>query len=475
MINRFLIDHDKPALLAIARPVVKKNLSALLHAFGRSKELQDRANLVIFAGNRGDLSELEPESANIVKEILYLVDLYDLYGKVALPKSHQPADIPAIYAYAWYRRGVFVNPALNEPFGLTLLEAAATALPIIATDSGGPNDIVEICQNGELVDPNDPDEIAQTALRIVGDPALWDAYSNEGFRAVRRFDWRSHANRYHRLLHAVVKRQGLTEPAPKELLVTDIDNTLLGSRPALAEFTAWFGMQDRLGFAIASGRSLHSALSVLEQEDAPLPDIMITSVGSEIYYREEEHPAYVPDLAWRDHIREDWQPEKIIGALETIADLRPQSPLEQRDFKLSYIASRKADFKAIVEAALDRENLPATVVFSHGRYLDVLPKRASKGAAVAFVIQRLGLPPSRVFVSGDSGNDIDMLQRMPNAILVANYRDGLGNHPALGHCFIAPRRFARGIVDGIAHFRAKNAGADGVTEADDQREAVASS
>ncbi|WP_158802560.1 MULTISPECIES: HAD-IIB family hydrolase [unclassified Acidisoma] len=475
MINRFLVNHDKPPLLTLARPVVKKNIAALLHAFGESKALQEKANLVIFVGNRDDLNDLEPESAGILKDILYLIDLYDLYGKVALPKSHQPADVPAIYAYAWYRRGIFVNPALNEPFGLTLLEAAAVGLPIIATDSGGPNDIVEICQNGELVDPNDPGEIAASALRILNDEALWQDYSSEGFRAVRRFDWRSHANRYHRLLGAVIKQEGQQQPAPRELLVCDIDNTLLGSRPALAEFSEWFGTQHKLGFAIASGRSLHSALSVLEQEEAPLPDIMITSVGSEIYYRQPDHPSYVPDLEWADWISENWEREQIIDALQDIPGLRPQSPLEQRRFKLSYIAHGKGDFKARVEEALQAHNLSASVAFSHNRYLDVLPRRASKGTAVEFVGKRLGLANARIFVAGDSGNDIEMLRTMPNSIIVANFRDGLGSHEALSHCFIAPRRHARGVVDGVTHFRTNSAASARLAAASDDQEAMAGS
>ena len=45
-----------------------------------------------------------------------------------------------------------MNPALTEPFGLTLLEASSCGLPIIATDDGGPKDIHSKCENGLLVD-----------------------------------------------------------------------------------------------------------------------------------------------------------------------------------------------------------------------------------------------------------------------------------------------------------------------------------
>ena len=124
----FLQDPGKPALLALARPVARKNLAALLRAYGESPALQSRANLVLMAGTREDIDALDGDMAATLREILVLIDRYDLYGRVAYPKTHDPEDVPAIYAYARVRGGLFVNPALNEPFGLTLLEASASGL-----------------------------------------------------------------------------------------------------------------------------------------------------------------------------------------------------------------------------------------------------------------------------------------------------------------------------------------------------------
>lgn len=453
LINRFLTHPEKPALIAIARPVAKKNLAMLVKAYGESPQLQEMANLILIAGNRSDISDLEPEISNSLSEILRLIDLYDLYGKIAYPKVHLPSDVPAIYGYAQYRRGIFINPALNEPFGLTLLEAAAVGIPIIATDSGGPNDIVEICRNGELVDPSSPDDIAQAAIRILADPALWDSYAAAGARAVKRFDWRSHAKRYLRLAEAVTGSEGIGVRQPRELLVSDIDNTLLGSRDALTEFSEWLAGEPEMAFAIASGRSFHSAMSVLEQEDAPLPDIMITSVGSEIYYRAENGPEYRADPEWAEWIAEGWDRAGILAALQELPGIRPQSPLEQRRFKLSYLSPANPDAAATIAERLIAAGLQATVMGSHARYIDILPPRASKGTAVEFVRKRLGLVTRQVYVAGDSGNDVEMLRLLPNAIVVGNFCDQLRSRPELDHCHFAPRRYARGILDGVAYFR----------------------
>lgn len=456
MIGRFLRQPEKPVLLAIARPVEKKNLAGLLHAFGQSQGLRDRANLVLIAGTRTDIAALEAESADCLREILALIDLYDLYGSIAYPKAHDPDDVPAIYAYARARRGIFVNPALNEPFGLTLLEAAAAGLPIIATENGGPNDIVELCQNGVLINPNEPGAIAEAALRILGEPDLWQRYASAGADAVGRFDWTSHALRYHRLVRAVIAKRGRREVRARELLVCDIDNTLVGSKEAISDFSAWHARQRDTLLAVATGRSFHSALSVLEQESAPLPDWMITSVGSEIYIRAAEGPNYEADQAWAAWIDHEWDRDAIVEALSDVSALRPQAALEQRRFKISYLVGKGETLLEAVEERLRRADLRCSIIFSHGRYLDILPARASKGAAVAFLRRKLNLEKAAVIVAGDSGNDREMLRSSAQGIIVANFCDDLDRLPDLAHCHVAERPYAWGVMEGVAHFRGQS-------------------
>jgi len=95
-IDRFLHEPGKPALLALARPVARKNLGALVRAYGESPALQARANLVLIAGTRQDIDALDGDMADTMREILVLIDRYDLYGRVAYPKTHGPEDAPAL-------------------------------------------------------------------------------------------------------------------------------------------------------------------------------------------------------------------------------------------------------------------------------------------------------------------------------------------------------------------------------------------
>ncbi|MEE4210364.1 MAG: glycosyltransferase, partial [Parvularcula sp.] len=237
-VSRFLCQPDRPIILAIARPVRKKNLLGLVEAYAAHAELRHEANLVIVAGCRSHLSELEDECREVIEELIAAVETHDLYGHVAYPKSHEPSDIPAYYALARESGGVFVNPALNEPFGLTLLEAAASHLPVVATDSGGPNDIVERCENGVLVRPTDRTAITDACLSIITDRRRWVRYASAGGEAAGAYDWQAHCDIYHRLLKDLIAPSRRAPPWGR-LLVCDIDNTLLGDREALREFLRW--------------------------------------------------------------------------------------------------------------------------------------------------------------------------------------------------------------------------------------------
>ena len=449
-IDRFLDDPAKPAVLALARPVARKNLATLVRAFGENRALQARANLVIVAGTREDIDTLDGDMAATMRDLLVLIDRYDLYGRVAYPKTHRPEDVPAIYAHARARGGLFVNPALNEPFGLTLLEASAAGLPLVATDSGGPNDIVETCGNGLLVDPRAPEAIAEACLRILGDPALYARCVAGGARAAAAYDWDRHAARYHVLLRALLAPEP-PAAAPRQLLVCDIDNTLVGCDAALGIFRRWRSRQAGLAFGVATGRSFHSAMAVLEQQASPRPQVMITSVGSEIYHLDANGVTYTADAAWRRTIEPGWDRPAVQAALAGLSGLSPQGPLEQRALKLSYFGDPAAARR--VRACLAQAGLAARVIHSHGRYLDVLPESASKGTAVDHVRALYDLPEHAVFVAGDSGNDIEMLGARVQAIIVANYSDDLASHAALKHSYVARRTHARGIIEGVSHFR----------------------
>ncbi|CAM6120834.1 unnamed protein product [Calypogeia fissa] len=195
-ILRFFTNPHKPMILALARPDPKKNITKLLAAFGECRPLRELANLTLIMGNRDDIDSMSGGNANVLLHALKLIDKYDLYGQVAYPKHHTQSDVPEIYRLAAKTKGVFINPALVEPFGLTLIEAAAHGLPMVATKNGGPVDIQKALNNGLLVDPHNQKEIADALLKLVSDRTMWTDCRRNGLKNIHCYSWPEHCRTY---------------------------------------------------------------------------------------------------------------------------------------------------------------------------------------------------------------------------------------------------------------------------------------
>ncbi|KAG6740316.1 hypothetical protein POTOM_055762 [Populus tomentosa] len=195
-IMRFFSNPRKPMILALARPDPKKNITTLVKAFGECRPLRELANLTLIMGNRDDIDEMSGANASYLLSVIKLVDKYDLYGQVAYPKHHRQSDVPDIYRLAAKTKGVFINPAFIEPFGLTLIEAAAYGLPMVATKNGGPVDIHRVLDNGLLVDPHDQKSIADALLKLVSDKQLWARCRQNGLKNIHLFSWPEHCKAY---------------------------------------------------------------------------------------------------------------------------------------------------------------------------------------------------------------------------------------------------------------------------------------
>lgn len=195
-VMRFLTNPHKPMILALSRPDPKKNITTLLKAFGECRPLRELANLTLIMGNRDDIDEMTGGNASVLITVLKLIDKYDLYGLVAYPKHHKQTDVPDIYRLAAKTKGVFINPALVEPFGLTLIEAAAHGLPMVATKNGGPVDIQRALNNGLLVDPHDQQAIADALLKLVSEKNLWHDCRRNGWKNIHLYSWPEHCRTY---------------------------------------------------------------------------------------------------------------------------------------------------------------------------------------------------------------------------------------------------------------------------------------
>lgn len=84
---------------------------------------------------------------------------------------------------------VFVLPGLSEGFPVTILEAMACGLPVVATRVGGLPDIIEDSINGYLVEAMDQEQIAEALLKILQDERLRKEISNNNRETAGRYTW----------------------------------------------------------------------------------------------------------------------------------------------------------------------------------------------------------------------------------------------------------------------------------------------
>ncbi|HEY9617862.1 MAG TPA: sucrose-phosphate phosphatase [Microcoleaceae cyanobacterium] len=241
------------------------------------------------------------------------------------------------------------------------------------------------------------------------------------------------------------------------LLVTDLDNTLVGDDQAMLELNQQLSHhRQHYGSKIvySTGRSpiryqeLATAKPLLE------PNILIAAVGTEIYVNGSDRP----DPRWADILSQGWDREQIVAMTAHLADLTPQADTEQRPFKVSYFLSPSAAIEVMprLETLLAEQSLEVQLIYSGSLDLDILPSRANKGRAMAFVGQDLGIAPSQTVACGDSGNDIALFADRPErGIIVGNAMSELlewhyanpnpDRYLAKAHC-------AGGILEGLNHF-----------------------
>jgi sucrose-phosphate synthase len=292
------------------------------------------------------------------------------------------------------------------------------------------------------------------------DRERWKRWAENGLNgAHKHFSWDAHAANYmdaiHELLGTKHKARPIVPPKSRlptvdRIVVCDVDDTLLGDDEAM------HALADRLrqaganvGFGVATGRRIESVLKAISDHRLPTPDLLITSVGTEIYYGHQ----LVKDRGWERHTDYRWEPEALLEAMQAFDGLKLQPATEQRSHKISYyVDAVKAPKPREVIRYLRQHDLHANVVYSHSAFLDLLPIRASKGLALGYLAAKWGLPPERMLVAGQSGNDADMLLGNRLGVVVGNFTRELARLRGRPRIFFAKGTHAWGVLEGLEHY-----------------------
>ncbi len=189
-----LSDPEKPAIFTMARFDRIKNITGLIEAFGQSKTLQEECNLIFAAGSIDEKDSGDREEREEIRKAHKLIRKYNLKEKIRWLPSIEKRETGAVYRLIADRGGVFVQPALFEAFGLTILEAMLSGLPTFGPKFGGPSEIIIDGKCGFLLNTSQPELMArelETFFRKVKEEeAYWKEISDKGIERVRTaFTW----------------------------------------------------------------------------------------------------------------------------------------------------------------------------------------------------------------------------------------------------------------------------------------------
>jgi glycosyltransferase involved in cell wall biosynthesis len=165
----------------------KKNVSALVEAFAR---LPNNSLPLVLAG------EHKWDFVDVAERISAL----RLSQRILCPGKIADEDLPAMYQGAL----AFVHPSRYEGFGLQLVEAMASGVPVLASETTSLPEVLG--GSGLLFDPEDPDSIARQMERIVQDPALRSALAERSRQRASFFSWYKAAEQTLRLYMELLGR-----------------------------------------------------------------------------------------------------------------------------------------------------------------------------------------------------------------------------------------------------------------------------
>ncbi|KAJ6752712.1 SUCROSE SYNTHASE 5 [Salix koriyanagi] len=166
----YLEDKKKPIIFSMARLDTVKNLTGLTEWYGKNKRLRGLVNLVIVGGFFDPNKSKDREEMAEIKKMHELIEKYQLKGQIRwIAAQTDRKRNGELYRCIADSKGAFVQPALYEAFGLTVIEAMNCGLPTFATNQGGP-------------------------AEIIVDPGHWNKYSLEGLKRINEcYTWKIYA------------------------------------------------------------------------------------------------------------------------------------------------------------------------------------------------------------------------------------------------------------------------------------------
>lgn len=194
-------DKEKTPIFVMSRLDKIKNVTGFVECYARNTKLHDMANVIVVAGKLNPDDAVDEEEKTEIIRFYEILDKYELHSLLRwIPVTFKRNDVGEVYRILADIGGIFVQPALFEAFGLTVLEAMASGLPTFATKFGGPSEIIQHGINGFLINPTIHKEMSQKIIDFLQQCSenthYWEAISKQAIERVSSaFNWNLYSKR----------------------------------------------------------------------------------------------------------------------------------------------------------------------------------------------------------------------------------------------------------------------------------------
>lgn len=234
---------------------------------------------------------------------------------------------------------------------------------------------------------------------------------------------------------------------PKNILAIELDSTLLGSRQALADFNLYMTKNTK-NFALVyiTDRVFSKAWRLITEENLFFPDVLITSMGTEIYMA----PRFRPSQGWVNKMLLTWDSGKIQSVIEEAVGLLQQN-IHSR-YHLAYRAETAHfdDTLLKIREAVEAVRLPVEVVTSADQAIFIIPKGTGKVPALCYVQEFYSVKPEQTFVF--SGVNDDNIFSKGNKVIVVGKTQSTSKNTIKFNpkeVYYTKAYYASGILEGL--------------------------
>jgi glycosyltransferase involved in cell wall biosynthesis len=180
---------EPPYLLFVGNPKPHKNLDTVVQAYARAREIAPfDAPLVCVGSRQGSEFKIRQRAAHL-----------GIAGHVRLLGHVAQEALPAVYQGAT----LFLYPTLYEGFGLPVVEAMASGVPVITSNTSALKEVAE--GYAHLVDPLDVEGMARAIAHVMGDPEHRNALARLGARRAEDFRWERTAKKTLEVYRAAIE------------------------------------------------------------------------------------------------------------------------------------------------------------------------------------------------------------------------------------------------------------------------------